>query len=221
MTRQPIGNLGLADVRESLRSFRRELGLGLALLALYALVASQTSPRWLLWLAEQNPAWTLAVLVAVYTVRPLLAIPPTPLHLFVAYLYGLPAVLLVHAGTILTAAVPFLLVRRGWHAGTDTPDVERARLSTLSGKLAFGVVPIPLDIKAIGAAIANVPLRTYLLAMALGAVPWSIALTLSGWSLKQYSVSAAADLGWLVLATAILSAFLAAPTLYRWLSDGR
>lgn len=164
---------------------------GLVLLAVVAGGALLVSPDWLLdrisWLAE-NPLRLGLALVVLALVRPLLAWPATLLAVVAGYgwgLVGFPAALALMA---VTCTPPYLLARRSAEdgrfaeVGEKAVDVAGDFRSVVAGRL----FPVPSDIVSIGAGLADVPPRTYLLATAIGQAPWAFAGVAAGRSVHRF-----------------------------------
>lgn len=150
------------------------------MLAVVSLGAWLTSPAAALarleWLAADPVRFGLA-LVAVAAVRPFLAWPTTVLAVAVGYGYGWAGIPLGVALLTLTALPPYFLARKGRGTGRVARTGERV-VGVAGGTrtvAASRFLPAPSDAISIGAGVASVPLRPFLLGTAVGELPWVVA----------------------------------------------
>ncbi|MGZ0746558.1 TVP38/TMEM64 family protein [Haloparvum sp. AD34] len=159
---------------------KRRLLAGGFVLAVVALGAWLTSPATALarleWLAADPLRFGLALLV-VAAVRPFLAWPTTALAVAVGYGYGWVGVPFAVLLVTLTALPPYALARKGRRGGR----VARAgeRVVGVAGDtrtvVASRLLPTPSDAMSVGAGVASVPLRPFLVGTAIGELPWVVA----------------------------------------------
>ena len=205
--------------------------LGVAGLAAVALLAALTLPPRVLVnrLAglTADPVAFVAVLGAVYLVRPFLLWPVTALAVLVGYLYGpvvgLPVAL---AGTGLSALPPYLLARRVdggplaslGGAGRRVADAVGA----FRGVVAARLVPIPGDAVSYGAGFAGLPPGRFLAGTVIGEIPWATAAVITGASMRSVSLSPAITPELVVAAAGVAVLVLAGPVYEHVKSpDGR
>lgn len=166
---------------------RRYVVLG-AIVAAVTVAAVSISPErglsTLTWLAA-DPVRFAVALVAVSVVRPFLAWPTTLVAIAVGFGYGWIGVPFGVLLLTLTALPPYYLARLG-RADPSADDGIGSRLSA-AGERFVGVaggsrtvaatrlLPMPSDAISVGAGVAGVRLRPFLLGTAVGELPWVIA----------------------------------------------
>lgn len=159
---------------------KRRLLAGGLVLAVVALGAWLTSPATALahleWLAADPLRFGLALLV-VGAVRPFLAWPTTALAVAVGYGYGWLGVPFGVVLLTLTALPPYYLARIG--RGTGRVARTGERVVGVAGNtrtiVASRLLPTPSDAISLGAGVASVPLRPFLIGTAIGELPWVVA----------------------------------------------
>ena len=206
------------------RAARRQ-ALGVAGLAAVALLAALTlSPRVLvdrLTGLTADPVAFVAVLGAVYLVRPFLLWPVTALAVVVGYLYGpvvgLPVAL---AGTGLSNLPPFMIARRAdTEAGLLAPfgaagDRLVGAVGEIRGMLAARLLPLPGDAVSYGAGLSGISTGTFLAGTVVGEIPWATVAVLTGDSMRRLSLSALGPSLEVVAAAAGLALLVLAGPLY-------
>ncbi|GAB7090044.1 VTT domain-containing protein [Halorubrum luteum] len=166
---------------------RRYVGLG-SVLAVVVIAAWLSSPaagvRALEWLAA-DPLRFAVVLVVLSAVRPFLAWPTTLVAIAVGYGYGWVGVPFGVVLLTFTALPPYSLARVG-RAEPSSGGGFGERISE-TGERFVGVAggmrtvaatrlfPLPSDAISIGAGVAGVRLRPFLVGTAAGEFPWVIA----------------------------------------------
>jgi uncharacterized membrane protein YdjX (TVP38/TMEM64 family) len=199
---------------------RREGVVAGGVVAAVAAAALVSSPAVVLdrlsWLAA-DPLRLLAALVALAAVRPFLAWPTTLLAVAAGYGFGPAGAPVALALMTLTGVPPYLLARRGRRgfdraaaAGDGLVDAAGDARSVAAGRL----FPTPSAAVAVGAGVAGVPLRPFLLGTVVGEAPWAVAGALAG-SEARALASGRVALGdvfdpRLVVAVALLGALLLA-----------
>jgi uncharacterized membrane protein YdjX (TVP38/TMEM64 family) len=199
---------------------RREGVVAGGVVAAVAAAALVSSPAVVLdrlsWLAA-DPLRLLAALVALAAVRPFLAWPTTLLAVAAGYGFGPAGAPVALALMTLTGVPPYLLARRG-RRGFDRAAAAGERLVDAAGdarSVAAGrLFPTPSDAVSVGAGVAGVPLRPFLLGTVVGEAPWAVAGALAG-SEARALASGRVALGdvfdpRLVVAVALLGALLLA-----------
>ncbi|MFB6235408.1 MAG: TVP38/TMEM64 family protein [Halopenitus sp.] len=159
---------------------KRRLLAGGLVLAVVALGAWLTSPATALarleWLAAHPLRFGLALLVLA-AVRPLLAWPTTALSVAVGYGYGWVGVPFGVLLVTVTALPPYALARKGRGTGRVARAGERV-VGVAGGTrtvVASRLLPTPSDAMSIGAGMARIPLRPFLIGTAVGELPWVVA----------------------------------------------
>jgi uncharacterized membrane protein YdjX (TVP38/TMEM64 family) len=206
---------------------RQALGVG-TLAAVAALAALTLSPGAVvdrLTGLTAHPVQFVAVLGAVYLVRPFLLWPVTALAVVVGYLYGpLLGVPVALAGTGLSNLPPFLIARSAdADAGLLAPfgaagDRLVETVGEFRGVLAARLLPLPGDAVSYGAGLSELSVGTFLAGTVLGEVPWATVAVLTGASMRSLSLSAVRPSLPVVAAAAGLAALVLAGPLYSHLS---
>ena len=207
---------------------RQLIGLGI-LASVAAAAALSTSPNALLARIDVlagRPILLSATLVALYSLRPLLAWPISALSILLGYLFGPLAIPIALAGAVLTTLPAYLVARYLGHdaglfsrigaAGTAV----RRTTGDLRGMTAVRLAPLPTDPVSYAAGLAGGPLRPYALGTVLGETPWVVTAVLLGASMGQLAtvgLSASPLLLGTTVALALLLA-LSRPA-YRRLSE--
>ena len=178
---------------------RRQLASVLGLLGIAAVAALTVSPTDLITRLEGltgSPVLFVAVIVAVYLIRPFFLWPMSLVAVALGYLYS-PwlAIPVAIAGGLLTATPPYLI---GRYAQTDvglfgTVSLSGERLVDVVGEtrtvLAARLSPVPGDPISYGAGISGVSPRSFYVATAVGEVPWAVVAVFTGASLHALSLS--------------------------------
>lgn len=162
------------------------------------------------------------VLVALYSIRPLLAWPTSPISALVGYVlgftYGVPIALV---GATASCLIPFFAVRYvdvgGGLFGRFNDVGERIVSVTgeTRGVLAARLSPIPADPVSYGAGFADVSTRAFVVGTFLGEIPWVVAEVMVGVSIREVSQQGL-DAGlYVLLGAAALSVLLVAGPAYR------
>ncbi|WP_224334811.1 TVP38/TMEM64 family protein [Haloprofundus halobius] len=197
------------------------------MVAITALAAWLVSPEALFerlrWLAA-DPVRFVAVLTLVALVRPLLAWPTTLLAVVVGYTHDLTWVPIALA-LVAVSSVPPYLFGRHIRGGSGRFAAAGERFVDTTGDVrsvaASRLFPAPSDIVSVGAGIADVRFRSYLLGTALGETPWVVGGVLVGGSLGALTTDSLTGLFdiRLVAAAAVVGALLLAGPLYRYASE--
>ncbi len=166
---------------------RRYVALG-AVVAVVAVTALSISPdrglSALTWLAA-DPVRFAAALLAVSIVRPFLAWPTTLVAVAVGFGFGWPGVPVGVLLLTLTALPPYYLARLG-RADPSADDGIGGRIAATGEQFvsvagesrtvaATRLLPMPSDAISVGAGVAGVRLRPFLLGTAVGELPWVVA----------------------------------------------
>ncbi|WP_224449162.1 TVP38/TMEM64 family protein [Haloprofundus salilacus] len=208
----------------SRRAFLVSTGAVIALTALAAwFVSPETLFERLRWLAA-DPVRFVTVLTLVALVRPLLAWPTTLLAVVVGYTHGLVWTPIALALVVVSSVPPYFF---GRHVRGDSGRFAAAgeRFVDTTGNVrsvaASRLFPAPSDIVSVGAGIADVRLRSYLLGTALGEIPWVVGGVFVGGSLGALTADSLTGLFdvRLVVAAAVVSLLLLAGPLYRYASE--
>lgn len=218
---------------------------GLAALVLLALIGTAgilVPPSTVVATVESvagDPVGFALIVVGLYLLRPLFALPTTPLAVVVGYGYGIalgvPIALVGVVGTV----VPVFLVARWFLAEGNGPAprasgtlgrlLERAERAVgryyetagpVRGVIASRLAPIPSDVATCAAAASDVRLRQLVVGTALGELPWTVAAVVVGASTATVATEGAGEPG-LALAIACLGAavLLLAGPIYRASSE--
>jgi len=175
--------------------------------------------------AADDPVTFLAVVAALYLVRPLALWPPTLVAVVVGYGLGIAAgVPIALAGAVLTS-VPTYAAARWVGAGNDCAPIERlagvgggyfGSAGDLRGVVAARLAPIPADAVSCAAGLSAVPLRAFALGVLIGELPWTVAAVVVGNSLSTISARGLGGVGMpLAVATTAAAALLLAGPAYE------
>lgn len=206
--------------------------VAVAALLAAALLAAATlvEPAALLAAAADLAAsrWFLPVVLGLFVVRPLLAVPMSLLFVLVGWRYGvvagLPVALL---GTAVTTFPPYLvgrylrtdagllgrLCRRGERAFDATGD--------LRGVVAVRLAPIPAESVSYGAGAAGVRPAAYVLGTLVGELPWVLGYLLLGHSMQVLAFEDVSVDGRFLVVVSLAAVLLVAPTVLRWVRGRR
>jgi uncharacterized membrane protein YdjX (TVP38/TMEM64 family) len=202
---------------------RVRLGGGLLLSTIVVGGAFLVSPEWMLqWLGwlSGDPLRLGAALVVLALVRPLLAWPVTLVAVVAGYGWGLAAFPVALALMVLTCIPPYLLARYSADGGRFAEMGEKAAdvAGDFRGIVAGRLFPAPSDIVSVGAGLAGIPRRTYILATAVGEIPWAFAGVAAGQSIHRVvreGLTAVVDPS-LVVATVVVAGLMLAGPTYRY-----
>lgn len=159
--------------------------------------------------------FTLAITVA-YVIRPAIAFPLSLLTLVVGFRFGLfPGLPIAFTGTLLTCYIPYLATRE------YTPDgfLHRIRaksrhivtdLGSIRSVAAARLSPAPSDVVSIGAGMAAVPSRDYLIGTFFGEIPWTVFYVLSGQAMGRLTMPNEGSLPTLLIITTLIAVMLIA-----------
>lgn len=169
-----------------------------------------------------RPVVFVAVLAALYLVRPFLLWPVSSIALLLGYLYHpTVAVPLALAGAALTGLPPYLLGRYvrtdlglfGYigSAGQLFADTVGEARSVLAARLS----PVPGDPISYAAGLSGVSLRPFLAGTVVGEIPWALVTVLTGASMRSLDPTTTTVTPELVFALAGLAVILLAGPVYR------
>ncbi|SFR57589.1 Uncharacterized membrane protein YdjX, TVP38/TMEM64 family, SNARE-associated domain [Halogeometricum rufum] len=170
-----------------------------------------------------DPTRLVVAAVALAVVRPFLAWPTTILAVVVGFGFGLVGLPFALALIVLTSVPPFLFARRygrtGRLAAAGESFVERT--GDLRSVVLSRLVPAPSDVVSVGAGIAGVRLRWFVVGTAVGELPWAVAGVLAGASAETLTTGdlAGAIDARLVVAAGLAAVLLLAPTAYEWYGE--
>jgi uncharacterized membrane protein YdjX (TVP38/TMEM64 family) len=207
------------------RATRRQLvgtGLVTATALLAAIVLSPATVLAKLSALSTNPAAFLAVVFALYLLRPVLMWPISLLSMVVGYglgiEFGLPV---AFAGALVTNLPPFLIARYvrtdagvlglAARAGESVVEVTGAFRSIAAARLA----PSQPDVVSYGAGLSGVSVGTYIVATLVGEIPWIVAAVLAGDSMRTLSTQGLDHSLSLVVGASALAVLLLAGPVYR------
>ncbi|WP_201294029.1 VTT domain-containing protein [Natronorubrum halalkaliphilum] len=186
--------------------------------------------------AANDPLLFGLLVVGLYLVRPLLALPTTPLAVVVGYGYGVTLGVPIALLGVVTTVLPVFVVAR-WIAGRDDPScstsfdgllgttLERTGTAVtryydtagpIRGVVASRLAPIPSDISTCAAAVSGVRVRHLLVGTAIGELPWTVAAVIVGSSAATVTAGGVGELGLtLTVACIVAAAALLAGPAYR------
>lgn len=207
----------------SRRTFLASTAAVIVVAALAAwLVSPETLFERLRWVAA-DPIRFVAVLTLVALVRPLLAWPTTLLAVIVGYTQSLTWAPVALALVVVSSVPPYFFGRHirgdsGRFAAAGERFVDTA--GDVRSVAASRLFPAPSDIVSVGAGIADVRFRSYVLGTAVGETPWVIGGILVGGSLGALTADSLTGLFdvRLVAAAAAVGVLLLAGPLYRYVS---
>jgi uncharacterized membrane protein YdjX (TVP38/TMEM64 family) len=168
-----------------MRRSLKPLILGIALLALLALIATSPVGEWLAlgvaWI-EQHPRLSWLAFIATYVVAAVLVVPGSVLTLGAGFVFGLPlGIALVSVGSVLGAAAAFLVGRffaRDWVADRVARLPRFRALDSATRHEGFVIVflarlsPLfPFNLLNYGLGLTSVRFRDYFLATWIGMLP--------------------------------------------------
>ena len=164
------------------------------------------------------------LLVFLYLVRALIALPVTALAVLVGFKYGLligfPVAL---AGSVMSTYVPYAITRyTDFESGLLRQAEDAAAdffeaTGGLRGVITARIAPVPAQTTSVAAGAAPVPTRTYLLGTAIGEIPWVFAAVTIGTSLNRLTASDVSFSPWLIAGTVIATVVLLVGPAYKFL----
>ncbi|MBL6751693.1 MAG: VTT domain-containing protein [Nevskia sp.] len=130
-------------------------------------------------------AW---LLLGLFVLRPLFLLPASLVILLTGMLYGgVLGEAVAVAGLTLSSSIEFLLARSSLSVllkGLEAPQLERLRgkvnAAPFRAVLLMRLCFVPFDLVNLAAAFARAPLRPFVLATALGVIPTSLPIVLTG-----------------------------------------
>jgi len=166
------------------------------------------------------------LLVVLYLVRSLIAVPITALAVLVGFEYGLLiGVPLALALSVVSTYVPYAITRytdfesRLLRQAEDVADDFFDATGDLRGVITARVAPVPAQTTSVAAGAAPVRTRNYMLGTAIGEIPWMVAAVMIGTSLHRLTVSDVSFDPWLVAGTVVATVVLLAGPAYKFLTD--
>ncbi|SIR81839.1 TVP38/TMEM64 family protein [Natronorubrum thiooxidans] len=175
-----------------------------------------------------DPALFGLLVIGLYLLRPLFALPTTPLAFVVGYGYGVTLGVPIALAGVVTTVVPVFVAAR-WFDGADMGTssgplvgwfgrlLERTGTTVsryyeaagpIRGVIVSRLAPIPSDVSTCAAAISGVQLRELVIGTIIGELPWTVAAVVVGSSAAAVTTGGVGDLG-LTLTVACLLAALA------------
>ncbi|MGM0606174.1 MAG: TVP38/TMEM64 family protein [Halobacteriota archaeon] len=163
-------------------------------------------------------------LVGFALVRPLMAWPTSLIPIAAGYAFGVagivPSVILL----TVTGVPPYWFARRTSGGGRVSRAGRRLLAATggFRGVAASRLFPAPSDVVSIGAGIAGVRLRPYVLGTAVGEIPWAVLGVSVGVSIDRLVAGAAAGAfdPWVVVGMAAIGLLVLSGPLYRHFGPG-
>ncbi|WP_137288295.1 TVP38/TMEM64 family protein [Natronorubrum halophilum] len=185
-----------------------------------------------------DPALFGLVVIGLYLLRPLLALPTTPLAVVVGYGYGVTLGIPIALVGVLVTVTPVFLVARWVTRDASSADsglesiggpfgtaLERTgtavsryyeRAGSTRGVVASRLAPLPSDVSTCAAAVSGVSLRQFLFGTAVGELPWTVAAVVVGSSAATVTTGGFGELGLtLTLVCGVAAATLLAGPAYR------
>jgi len=169
-----------------------------------------------------RPLVFVAVLAALYLVRPFLLWPVSSIALVLGYLYEpMIAIPIALAGAALTGLPPYLV---GRYAQTDlglfgyigtTGEHFAAAVGETRGVVAARLSPVPGDPISYAAGLSGISFRPFLAGTVVGEVPWALVTVLTGASMRSLDLSTPTTSPELLIALAGLSVIVLAGPVYR------
>ena len=162
------------------------------------------------------------VLAAATVLRPVVAWPPTVLSVAVGYGYGLWGVPVAVTLVVLTSLPLYWVGLRVDNGGrlTRAGTELLAETGSRRGMIGVRLLPIPSDLVSLGAGVAAVRLRGFLVGTAIGELPWAILGVVAGHSLnrlQQQGLTGDVD-PWLLGGLTAVGVLLLAGPCYRLLA---
>lgn len=194
--------------------------LGLVVLALALTVRPSTVGPFLV--SAVTGPWFPLVLLGLYAVRPFLGWPIVAISALVGFRYGVVVgVPLALAGAIATSLVPYaagrltietsgLLAR--FSAGSDR---YFRRTGGFRGLVAARLAPLPAEPVSAAAGAGNVSPQAFVLATAVGELPWTLAAVSVGHSMTAFAFDRVGPDWWLVGLGVLGAVVLLAGPAYR------
>lgn len=179
-------------------SWRQLTGVAV-LLAIAAVAGLLFSPESIIAELEgiaDTPLLFVAVVTAVYLVRPFLLWPPMLVAIALGYLYdpmiALPAAII---GAMMTATPPYLIGRyaRGDVGLFGVVSTSGDRLVRVVGETRSVIVgrlsPIPADPVSYGAGMSDISPRSFYVGTGIGETPWAVVGVFTGASMSALTLS--------------------------------
>ncbi|CCQ33319.1 SNARE associated golgi family protein [Halorhabdus tiamatea SARL4B] len=208
---------------------RRQLAAiaGVAVVAgAVAVFGSPDALRSVVETAVGSPLAFAAVVLAVYTVRPLVLWPISAVSIFVGYGLGVPLGVPVGLiGAVCTSLPAYLLAR---HAPREQGIFgrlhERGRrvvetTGAFRGVAAARLLPLPADAISYGAGLSSVSTRSFVAGTLVGQVPWVLAGVVAGSSMRTLAVEGSAGGLPLVVGAAAVGVLVLAGPAIRHLAE--
>lgn len=183
-----------------------------------------------------DPALFGLLVIGLYLLRPLFALPTTPLAFVVGYGYGVTLGIPIALAGVATTVVPVFLAAR-WFGGADTGAspgplvgwfgglLERTGTTVsryyetagpVRGVIVSRLAPIPSDVSTCAAAISGVRLRELVIGTVIGELPWTVAAVVVGSSAAAVTAGGVGELGLTLTVACLLAAIaLLAGPVYR------
>ena len=166
------------------------------------------------------------LLVVLYLVRSLIAVPITALAVLVGFKYGLLfGVPLALALSVVSTYVPYAITRytdfesKLLRQAEDVADDFFDATGDLRGVITARIAPVPAQTTSVAAGAAPVSTRDYMLGTAIGEIPWMVAAVTIGTSLHRLTVTDVSFNPWLIAGTVVATLVLLAGPAYKFLTD--
>jgi uncharacterized membrane protein YdjX (TVP38/TMEM64 family) len=172
---------------------------------------------------NNSGATLLGLLSILYFMRSIIAIPLSPITVFIGYHYGFPKGIVIGlSGSTLSCFIPYLIGRYirtqdgiiGFILYHSEKIVDVT--GTVRGVLAARISPLPTDAISYGAGLTDVPLTDYLIGTIIGLLPWTVTLVLFGDSLQDLVLDNIRLEPQLLISMALIGFLLILPSLYKW-----
>jgi len=167
----------------------------------------------------------IVILVGVYVLRSILAIPLSILTVFVGYRYGIFIGFGIGVvGATISCVPPYFIGRyiqtsNGLIGFLYTYGESIVNVTgSFRGVVAARVSPIPTDAVSYGAGISDIDFPGYISGTIIGLIPWNIALALLGDSLEELELSNVEPSQQLIFSMTLVAVLVLAPPVYQWLS---
>lgn len=220
-----VNGYGGNDPNMGMVEHKRSAGVLLALVVAAGLLISPDALLERLGAFLTSPLFPL-VLLGLYLVRSLIALPLTALSVLVGFKYGvLIGIPVALAGSVVSTYVPYAIVRhtdfesRLLKEAEDIADDFFDATGGLRGVITARVAPVPAQTTSVAAGAAPVPTHTYALGTAVGEIPWVVAGVTIGTSIHRLTVSEVTFSPWLIAGTVLATLVLLAGPAYKFLTD--